>query len=221
MTDPVERILTRIPAQFFRNLQEQMDAAFAKALRLTNEHYAEPERTAMLGQSRHACCEEGFRRAAQDAGLEAKAPHTQPAGGRYSLVEQGGVCLIRSNVQHHCGTPRPSHFRRVLAELNAWLEPLQLDLLREVPKSPSDKLCGVLVVTAQRGLRDASLPAFVGVGIPNRELSDWLLLLPLEKILAHYLDRDTRTHKPVEPIVELKDRAVPRLKAKSDGNKPS
>jgi hypothetical protein len=90
MTDPIERFLTHIPPLFLRNLLEQMDAAFAKALRLTNEHYAEPERAGMLGQSRHACCEEGFRRAAYDAGLEARAPHTKPAGGRYSLVERGG-----------------------------------------------------------------------------------------------------------------------------------
>jgi hypothetical protein len=218
MTDPIERFLTHIPPLFLRNLLEQMDAAFAKALRLTNEHYAEPERAGMLGQSRHACCEEGFRRAAQDAGLEARAPHTQPAGGRYSLVERGGVYLVRGNVQRHCGTPRPSQFRRALAELNAWLEPIQWDFLRVVPDPPSDKLCGMLVVTADRRLGDPSLPAYVGIGVPNRDLSDWLMLESLNKLLARHHDRDTKTHKPAEPSICVKDRAVPRLKKKPGGN---
>ena len=49
-----------------------MDAAFAKALRMTREHYAEPERANMLGLP----VEEGFRAAAQGAGMAAIAPHT-------------------------------------------------------------------------------------------------------------------------------------------------
>jgi len=221
MTDPIDRILTHIPAHFFQNLLEQTDAAFAKAFRLTNDHYAEPERAAMLGQSRHACCEEAFRRAAQHAGLKAKAPHTQPAGGRYSLVEQGGIYLVRGNVQRHCGTPRPSHFRRAWAELNAWMEPLQLDFLCDVPEPSSDKLCGMLVVTAHRELGDASLPAYVGLGIPNSDLSDWLLLESLNKVLARYHDHDTQAHKPAGPNISVKDSALPRLKNKLDGDEPS
>ena len=90
MIDPIARILAHYPATFFQFLIEHMDSSFAKAERVTQQHYAEPERANMLGQARHACCEEGFRMAAQDAGLVAIAPHTKPAGGRYSLVSHGG-----------------------------------------------------------------------------------------------------------------------------------
>lgn len=216
MTDPIARILAKFPATFFQGILEQTDAAFGKAMRLTQEHYAEPERVSMLGQARHACCEEGFRQAAQDAGLAALAPHTMPAGGRYSLVSYDGVHLIRGNVQAHCGTPRPTRFRSAWAAINAWLDPLQLDLLRPTASPSSNKLCGMLVVTADK--RDPSVPAFVGLGIPRSDLSEWVVLEPINRLLGRYHDIETEIHTPREAAVEIKDRAIPRLKKKSGGN---
>ena len=123
MTDPITRVIAAVPAAFFRSLTEQVDAAFGKALWLTRQYHAEPEQANMLGQARHACCEEGFRLAAEDAGIAAVAPHTVPAGGRYSLISHESVHLIRGNVQVHCGPPRPTRFRSAWAALNAWLRP--------------------------------------------------------------------------------------------------
>jgi hypothetical protein len=220
MTDPIARILTNYPAAFFQSLAEQMDAAFAKALRVTRQHYAEPERANMLGQARHACCEEGFRAAAQDAGIAAIAPHTEPAGGRYSLVSSEGVHLIRGNVQTHCGPPRPTRFRTAWAALNAWLDPIQLDLLQAVPVPSSERLCGMLVVTAHRRNGDPSIPAFVGLGIPRCDLSEWVVLEPIQKLLGRYHDLETKIYTPPEVPVEVKDRAVPRLK-KTPGGDPT
>ena len=220
MIDPIARILTNYPAAFFQSLAEQMDAAFAKALRVTRQHYAEPEWANMLGQARHACCEEGFRTAAEDAGMTAIAPHTEPAGGRYSLVSHEGVHLIRGNVQVHCGPPRPTRFRSAWAALNAWLDPIQLDLLRTVPMPSSERLCGMIVVTAHRQNGDASIPAFVGLGIPRSDLAEWVVLEPIQKLLACYHDVETKNHTPPEAPVEVKDRAVPRLK-KTPGRDPT
>ena len=220
MIDPIARILTNYPAAFFQSLAEQMDAAFAKALRVTRQHYAEPEWANMLGQARHACCEEGFRTAAEDAGMTAIAPHTKPAGGRYSLVSHEGVHLIRGNVQVHCGPPRPTRFRSAWAALNAWLDPIQLDLLRPVPMPSSERLCGMIVVTAHRQNGDASIPAFVGLGIPRSDLAEWVVLEPIQKLLARYHDVETKTHTPPEAPVEVKDRAMPRLK-KTPGGDPT
>ncbi len=217
MTNPIARILAHYPATFFRGLTEQMDASFAKAQRVTCQLYAKPERANMLGQARHACCEQGFRIAAQDAGLAAIVPHTKPAGGRYTLVSHGGVHLIRSNVQAHCGTPRPTRFRSAWAVLNAWLDPVQLDLLRSVPMPSADQLCGMIVVTAHRSNGDPSIPAFVGLGIPRSDLSGWVYLEPIQKLLARYHDLETKTHTPRETPVTVKDRAAPRLKKTSGG----
>ncbi len=218
MTDPIARILSNYPAAFFQSLAEHMDAAFAKALRVTRQHYADPEQANMLGQARHACCEEGFRAAAQDAGMAAIAPHTEPAGGRYSLVSHEGVHLIRGNVQAHCGPPRPTRFRSAWAALNTWLDPIQLDLLRTVPTPSSERLCGMIIVTANRRSDDPSIPAFVGLGIPRSDLSEWVALEPIQKLLARYHDLETKTHTPPEAPVEVKDRAVPRLKTTPGGN---
>ena len=220
MSDPIARILSNYPAAFFRSLVEQMDAAFAKALRVTRQHYAEPERANMLGQARHACCEEGFRAAAAEAGLAAIAPHTEPAGGRYSLLSHQGVHLIRGNVQGHCGPPRPTRFRSALAALNTWLDPTQLDLLRAVPVPSSDQICGMIVVTAHRRNGDPSIPAFVGLGVPHCDLTDWVFLEPIHMLLARYHDLETKVRTPPEPKVEVKDRAVPRLK-KRPGDDPT
>jgi hypothetical protein len=215
MTDPVSRILACYPASFFRSLMEQMDAAFATALRLTHQHYAEPERANMLGQSRHACCEEGFRRAARDAGLNPVTPHTEPAGGRYSLVSAEGVHLIRSNVQVHCGPPRPTRFRSAWAALNSWLDPVQLDLLRTVRMPASDRLCGMLIVTSNKRHGDPSVPAFVGLGIPRADLSEWIALEPIHKLLGRHHDHETTTGTPREAAIQVRDQALPRLKKKS------
>ena len=208
----IGRILDTYPGSFFQDLLEQFDAAFAKALRLTDQHYAEPERANMLGQARHASCEEAFRTAAQAAGINAHAPHTEPAGGRYSLVGSKGVYLVRGNVQAHCGPPRPTRFRSAWAALNSWLDPVQMDFLRHTEPPPADRLCGMIVVTAHRRKGDPSVPAFVGLGIPRADLSEWVLLEPLTKLLARYHDAD-KGAQPLAPApVLVKDEANPRLK---------
>lgn len=212
MSDPIDRILRAFPAQFFRQVQEYADAAFAEALMLTRRHAEEPEQANMLGQHRHARCEAGFRQAAFENQLTFHAPHTQPAGGRYSLVSTEGVYLVRSNVQRHCGTPRWTSFRQEWAALNQWLDPVQPDLLRVVSPPRADRLCGMLVITSHPRRGDPSIPAFVGLGIPRADLSDWKVLLSLGELLARYHDIDAEIRKPKEAPVHVKDRAVPRLR---------
>ena len=58
MDNPIDSILNTYPSDFFRSLEERTNAAFMKAHHLTCEYYAEPEQVNMLGQARHACCEE-------------------------------------------------------------------------------------------------------------------------------------------------------------------
>lgn len=215
MSNPIDRVLAALPASFFRAALEQTDAAFMKAARLTDQNIAEPERANTLGQLRHACSEEGFRAAAIEAGLAPMAPHTEPAGGRFSLVGNQGVYLIRSNIQAHCGTPRPTRFRTLWAAVNAWLDPTQLDLLVEVEDPPTDRLCAMLVVTANGKRGDPSVPAFVGLGIPSADLSRWKFLEPLTSILGMYHDLDTTDRALNEAPIEIKDRAVPKLKKRN------
>jgi hypothetical protein len=218
MSDPISRILRTYPSEFFRQMLEYADAGFAEAHTLASRHSEEPERANILGQLRHARCEAGFRRAASENGLAVVAPHTQPRGGRYSLVKGEGIYLIRSNVQKHCGPPRPTAFRKQWATLNSWLSPLQLSLLESVTPPQADRLCGMLVTTAHPRSGDPSVPSFVGVGIPRADLSDWVRLISVSDLLALYHEADAAARKPPEAPIDIKDKAVPRLKKKrSDG----
>ena len=216
MSNPIDRIHESYPAGFFRQILEYADAGFGEAWTLASRHAEEPERANMLGQLRHARCEAGFRQAARDNGLKVLAPHTKPAGGRYSLVEGGGVYLIRSNIQRHCGPPRATAFRQQWAAMNAWLNPLQLDLLNPATAPSTDRMCGMLVITSHPRRGEPTVPAYVGLGIPNAGLTDWVRLIAVTDLLALYHDADAAARKPVEAPVEIKDVAVPRLKKRPD-----
>ena len=216
MSEPITRILRTYPAGFFRQTLEYADAGFGEAWTLASRHSEEPERANMLGQLRHARCEAGFRQAARDNGLSVFAPHTDPAGGRYSLINGDGVYLIRSNIQRHCGPPRATAFRQHWAKVNAWLDPLQLDLLRQAASPSADRLCGMLVITSHPRRGEPTVPAYVGLGIPNADLSDWVQLIAITDLLALYHDADAVARKPVAAPVEIKDMVVPRLKKRPD-----
>lgn len=214
MLDPIDHVVQRFPVSFFKNLQEQSDTAFSEAYRLTELHIEEPEKQNAIGQLRHARCEAAFRNAANDSGLNAFAKPTNPPGSRYSLIEKEGFYLIRGNVQYHCGTPRATRFRKEFSLLNQWLEPLQDDLFQETSSPPSDKLCGIVIATAYKNYHDQTVPAFLGLGIPHSDLSDWMILEPIEKIIARYHDIETAQHTQKEAAIEIKDIAIPKLKSK-------
>lgn len=219
MNQSLSRMIKSLPVDFFRSIEEDVVVAFGEAQQITNQRYDVPEQKAMLAQNRHAFCEAAFRRVATTYGLAAHASDTHPKGGRFSWAGINGIYLLRGNVQTHCGTPRPTKFRRQWAQLNKWLSPLQFDLLEETTEPSPDKLCGMLVVSAHKeGYGDPSVPAFVGIGIPTSDLSSWVALEPINKILALYHDMEAEQQAPREATVEIKDRAIPVLKKRPDGN---
>ena len=76
----------------------------------------------------------------------------------------------------------------------------------------------MIVVTAHRRHGDPSIPAFVGLGIPRSDLSEWVVLKPINRLLGRYHDLETQAHTLREAPVELKDQAVPRLKKRPGGD---
>lgn len=212
MRDPIERIRRAFPTAFPRLLSEGLQDAFGEALAIARSHAEEPERSAILGQMRHARCEAKFRRAASEVGLTVRAPHTDPLGGRYSLVTAGGVVLIRNTVRRDCGPPRWAKFRHDLARANAWLSAQQIDMFQPTVPAPDDRLCAMLVVTAHPRHGDPSVPAFIGIGVPRSDLSGWHRLLSLPEWLALHHDADTAARTPQPAPVTVKDKAVPKLK---------
>lgn len=218
MNKPLRRIVDTLSADFFRSLEEGIVASFGQAVKVANEQYEVPERKAMIAQNRHAFCESGFRRVATSHGLEVHAWDTNPKGGVFSWAGKDGLFVLRGNIQSHCGTPRPTKFRREYAAFNEWLSPLQFDLLKDVPEPRDDRLCAMLVVSAPKhGYRDPSVPAFVGIGVPSSDLSTWKVLRPISEILAIYHDMEASSPQPVP--VEIKGRVIPVLKKRTDSDK--
>lgn len=218
MSEQINRIVANCPAIFFQRVLEYTDSGFGEALTLTGRHIDEPEKPNMLGQFRHARCEAGFRKAGEESGLPVLSQHTSPAGSRYSLVAVNNIYLIRSNIQKHCGTPRPTAFRKTWAALNKWLEPIQLDWLEVKTPPPADRLCGMIVTTAHPRFGNPNVPSFVGLGIPWPDLSGWATLVPLTDLLSRYHDKDTAERTPQAAPVGIKDRAVPQLKKRRNEN---
>lgn len=213
----LDRLTAVTPREFWVEIAEAADAAFGEAARLTDKYVDDPERSNMLGQFRHARLEFGLRRSADAHNLVVASPHTTPKGGRYSIVSAEGIHIIRGNVQCHRGPPRPTRFRQQIASSNRWLSPLQPDFYMTVPEPAADRLCAVLVVTAQRR-GNPRLPAWVGVGFPHHDLKSWAEIQSLSDILAAYHDADTEKRADQQPVVEFKDIAVPRLKKKNGGS---
>ena len=209
MGECMDRLVAAYPRDFILDLQAASDAAFAEAHRLSNQFIEEPERSNMLGQLRHARLEAGLREAARRHGLAASSPHTNPKGGRYSLITAGEIILIRGNVQAHRGPPRPTKFRKQVAQANRWLSPLQPDFYMRVPEPNTDRLSAILVVAARKK-GDPTVPDWIGVGFPHHDLSSWAEIKSLGQILSLYHDADAPA--PRETPVEIKDRAHPTLK---------
>ena len=209
---PLDRIIKNIPLKFFTDVMDETNGAWAKAYKETQNLYEAPERPNMLGQNRHAFSESAFREAAIASDLYCEIPHTEPAGGRYSLISTNNVYLIRSNIQAHCGIPKPTAFRKSWASLNEWLDPTQSDLLKEVKKPDVSRLCAMLIATHGRKDSDQTVPAFLGIGVPNNAFSRWKIIKPIEYIIRQYHDFDITVRKDHEAEINIKDIAVPRLK---------
>lgn len=213
--ETIRKMLATWPERFFRSVQEEVDAAFAMAYRLAVDKIEAPERKHALGQLRHFRTEAGFRAAAESASMNVHVPDTMPKGGTYSVVERGNIFLLRSNVQTCRQPPRPSVFRRRWASINAYLSAFQPDLFEEVRQPTTDeRLCAFLVVTSNRA-GNQEVPAWVGIGIPNYDLSAWHSLTSLTEIIAAYNDVDNSHVNEVE--VKIADRAKPELKKRKNG----
>lgn len=213
--EAIKRMVATWPEDFFRAVQEEVDAAFAMSYRLAVDKIDAPERRHALGQFRHFRTEAGFRAAARSASMNVYVPDTVPKGGTYSVVERNNVYLLRSNVQTCKMPPRPTVFRRRWASINSYLSAFQGDLFdQNEPALSDERLCAFLVVTANRS-GNQEVPAWVGIGVPNHDLSAWHSLTPIGEIIAAYNDASKLVVEEAE--VKVADRAKPALRKKKDG----
>lgn len=202
-------LVKELPRDFFLRLQEELQGAFVRARRVVDEVIGcpEPERLAMIGHHRHWFSEHALRNAAAGTGLAVRAPHTEPKGGRYSLVVTEKFVISRTKIITAGHSPKNPKFRRNLAQANRWLEPSQLDLFESVEPLHGGRIFGLVTVIAPKRGHDQSAPAFLGFGIPKSDFSGWHFLESLDKILAAYSGAES---------AEVPDRAKPRLKSRRE-----
>lgn len=181
--DLVEYIAQRTPVSFIPRAIELLEEAYFEAYRYS-ETFDDPEKKRILGQLRHYRQNEAMRTAGLHAGLVAAAPHTDPKGERYSVVFAEDIRFSRIGVPLENSQPRPSAHRKVIAALNARLEPMNLSLFDPVRPVPQDGL-GCLLVTVNPHSRDVqSVPAALMIGVPYTNLRGWHLLEPISTIQA-------------------------------------
>ena len=210
---PFDRLYRAVPEAFFQYLTEYTDAAFATAWLTATKTVAAPELSATASQLRHALCEDAFRRAANEVGMDGSWYHTEPRGGRYSMSRNEDVVIVRCNVQKHMGTPRPTAFRKAHAAVNEWLDPPHLSLFEDIEVPPNDLMCAMIISTVEHRM-DPTVPAYLGLGVPSPDLRRWVFRASVVDLLAMY--RDQSAPKADQPAVEVKDVAVPTLKVRKE-----
>ncbi len=181
--DLIEFIVTKTPLAFFTNLVEKLDEAYFLAHQEANT-YAEPERRRILPQKRHYRQNAAFREAGTEAGLIAAAPHTDPKGERFSLVAAQDIRYGRIAVPFQNRIPRPAKHRKMIAAVNARLEPSNLDLFSG-SMEPVGAGLGCLIVTVNPHRSEGqSLPHDIYVGVPYSNVRGWHLFSPVSDVLA-------------------------------------
>jgi len=215
--EATDRLIKEFPITFWKMVWENTEEAFATADATVQNILDKVGRARALSQLRHDLCEQAVRKAAKDSGLHTDTLKTTPPGGQYVFVITEGATLIRANIQHDLRLP-DGQFRARWAFLNRWIPLRQLGLFDSpLPLPAEDMLCAMLVVVAPPPRGDQSAPIFIGVGIPQYDLSRWHSLISIDELIARYHDADAPTPSAPVPTpsasdVTFKDSAKPSLK---------
>lgn len=181
-----------------------VEAAYREAARRAQVDAGTPEYMQHLAHQQHICSEQAFREAARNAGYEPFAAHTNPKGGRFSLVRLPGLVLGRARIAKPGPKMRRAKYRRQLGVLNTFLDGYNLDLFQDVPKPDDSTLYALLVSAPNTDMDRVEEPAYVGIHVPTADLKGWLFREPLDKFVMSYFDQD-------DSGAETTDGAVPDL----------
>lgn len=182
--DLIRYIANKLPISFLNLVSEHLEAAFFDAYKYA-QTFDLAERARILGQLRHYRQNAALRKAATEAGLTATAPHTNRKGERFTLVTTDNLVLSRIGVPFHKYLPRPSKYKKTIAEMNQHLEPVQGVLLVPEPIRPPTNALGCLIVTINPSrLEPQSTPSNIAIGVPHSNLKGWHLFEPISKVLA-------------------------------------
>lgn len=211
MIDPVKYLLSMTHTWCIRELKEQIRSAIHDSSHYASIQYPGPAEPHARGQLRHYSLAKALNETAEVCRLPYTANQTSPSGGCYALVEIGRISLGLGNVQNQYNRmPRKTTFRKNLAAKNAWLCPVQLDLFREIKDPPQGDIFAMIIVSVDRF--KPTIVKWAGIGIPTPDLSGWIALRSLDELIRLGTSSKFNEPRPIEPLIEIKDEAMPKLK---------
>lgn len=200
-----KKIIQNVPRGFLQDLLDGIHDVFLSVEKVVKDGLKceEPEYLQVRGHLRQSELQRTLRNVAEQHGLRALAAHTSPKGGRYSIVYSGDLILVLARVDSHAKCKRPNKYLTSLAQVNMYLDPVQLNFFKNPELFPSDKTAVLVLTASPKPGQDQTIPAYVGLGIPSADFSTWHFMDSMEAILSVY---------PNSKVAGIQDKAHPKLK---------
>ncbi|MCW8828626.1 MAG: hypothetical protein OQK94_06180 [Gammaproteobacteria bacterium] len=200
-TKILNKVVNAFPREFFLQVEEQLNEAYLRARHNGVTLDGRPLYPYAVGHQRHVLRQEALKTAAELADLACR--DVRPCGYPQVLVECADFRLTEIKVAHWGDLPKRSSQNLSLVEANPMVGASMPSLFNyEVGSEP---LQGYIVIVNPKHSDTEGLPDKVGFGVPTANLDDWVILEPIEVILAAYTSIGSDEE-------QQHDRAVPRLR---------
>jgi hypothetical protein len=193
---------------------ERRNAAWANAARDAEARAASARHLPQIrGQLRYHLGETALVESARDANVGAIPFQTQPPGGIFTVARVGRFALVSVTAQHKNLMPRKSVTRKLLSQPNEAIDPqndMFASILSKSPVVTELAYFGCLVTIPNK--RDPSVPAELGLGVPNVGLRDWISWIPFSRLVVLLQERVDAAGAPPTGDSAVSDIAFPRFR---------
>jgi len=197
---------------FFERIEGVIDGVFASSdYRVRNEGRVLPSQMAYArGTERYFAIQE----AVMSVSVELGAEEATAVSGSFPIpLARHKRFFVAVCVTDSLKRLNGSKARRLLASLNAVLEPYQTDLFDSSEPVHQDAYFGMILV-AKRQDSDQRQPAAIYFGVPTSTLRSWHFYEPVDKVVALY-DEPVEL---VERVTKPRLRGTPRSATKASAN---
>lgn len=197
----VRYITSNVDRSLFLSMDDSIRAAYAKANTRSLEDFKNTNPARPRAQMRRYMIDDALAGALAEG--NPSVIQTIPKGEQYVVVCSGNVTLSHIEL-HENKWARPAKHRSFLAQKNAILEPVTLDLFEAAPPKLDDALHVVAVVLHPHPqAKNQSEPSEIFISVPYTDWSGYHLEVPIRKLLQEY---------EVEHDLSLIDEAWPTLR---------
>ena len=170
------------------------------------------------GQIRHHRKEIALKTSAQSAGIGVIPMKTLNPGATFMVARLGRFGLVNVAARHELQMPRKSVTRKFLSQPNESIDPQASLFEVEEVKQKTTELAYFGCLVAIPSWRDPTVPAGLWVSVPNAAMTDWIIRMPLHRVIALLNDRtNDAPDVVVQPtIADVPDRAFPAFRLPND-----